>query len=145
MKKTAIPIFAFAILALLVCTFVALKGTKNPKLTDQERLAMEKLPGYFFVFDGKTNHIERARSHKELLDQHPMMPYLEIVVDRLEKRSWARDYAIRIQETETQIVITLPSQAERLGMTGPGVFHSGYSLQVKIDKKTMKIVSAYQG
>lgn len=145
MKKTEILIVVFAILALLVATFMTLKDTKNPMLTDQEKLAMEKLPGYFFVFEGKTNHIEHARTHKALLDQHPMMPYLEMVVDRLEKRSWAKYYAIRIQETETQIVITLPSQAERLGMTGPGVFHAGYNLQVIIDKKLKKIISAVQG
>ena len=138
--------FVAAILLLLVASslfvFVA---TKPPVLSEQERFAMEALPGYFFVFEGKTNHIVRAKSHDAFLDQHPMMPYLELVADRLEKRPWARDFAIRIQETETQVVISLPSWAEQLGMTGPGVFHSGYSLQVTIDKKTMKIVSAYQG
>ena len=51
MKKPAILIVVFAILALLVGTFVALKDTKNPMLSDKEKLAMEKLPGYFFVFD----------------------------------------------------------------------------------------------
>ena len=28
-------------------------GTKHPDLSEQEKLAMEKLPGYFFVFEGK--------------------------------------------------------------------------------------------
>ena len=119
--------------------------TTHPNLSEQEKLAMEKLPGYFFVFEGKTNHIMCAKSHETLMEQHPMMPYLELVVDRLEKRPWAKDWPIRLQETETQVIITLPSWAEQLGMTGPTVFHAGYSLQVIIDKKTKKIISALQG
>jgi hypothetical protein len=106
---------------------------------------MEALPGYFFEFGGKTIHITRAATHRAFLNQHPMMPYLEIVVDRLEKRPWAKDFAIRIRETETQVVISLPSWGERLGITGPTVFDAGYSLEVTIDKKTKKIVSAFQG
>ena len=74
-----------------------------------------------------------------------MMPYLELVVDRLEKKTWARDWPIRVQETETQVIITLPSWMEQLGMTGPTVFDAGYGLQVIIDKKTNKIISALQG
>lgn len=142
-KKRIVAIFA-PILVFGIILFVW-AGKKRPVLSEQERFAMEALPGYFFVFEGKTNHIVRAKSHDAFLDQHPMMPYLELVADRLEKRPWARDFAIRIQETETQVVISLPSWAEQRGMTRPGVFHSGYSLQVTIDKKTMKIVSAYQG
>ena len=142
-KKRIVAIFA-PILVFGIILFVW-AGKKRPVLSEQERFAMEALPGYFFVFEGKTNHIVRAKSHDAFLDQHPMMPYLELVADRLEKRSWARDFAIRIQETETQVVISLPSWMERLGMIGPTVFDAGYSLQVTIDKKTMKIVSAYQG
>ena len=119
--------------------------TTHPDLSEQEKLALEKLPGYFFVFEGKTNHIMRAKSHETLMEQHPMMPYLELVVDRLGKRPWARDWPIRMQETETQIIITLPSWMEQLGMTGPTVFDAGYELQVIIDKKTKKIISALQG
>ena len=52
---------------------------------------------------------------------------------------------IIVHETETQVVISLPSWMVILGITGPGVFDSGYSLEVTIDKKTMKIVSAFQG
>jgi len=106
---------------------------------------MEKLPGYRFSFDGKTNLVVKAASHKKFLDQHPMMPYLEIVVDRLERKPWTRDRVIRVQETETQIVITVPSWAEHLGLTGPTVFDAGYSRQIIIDKKTKKIISAVVG
>lgn len=145
MKKTAIPILAFAIAALLAGIFAVVNATTKTDLTEQEKLAMEKLPGYRFSFEGKTNLIVQAVSHRKFLDQHPMMPYLEIVVDRLERKPWTRDRVIRVQETETQIVITMPSWAEHLGMTGPTVFDAGYSRQIIIDKKTKKIISAVVG
>lgn len=145
MKKTTIPVLVFAISAFLAGIFVTVKATTSTHLTDQERLAMEKLPGYRFSFEGKTNLIVQAASHETFLDQHPMMPYLEIVVDRLERNSWTRDCVIRVQETESQIVITVPSWAEQRGMTGPTVFHAGYSRQIIIDKNTKKIISAVVG
>ena len=143
-RAIALPI-AITVIVLLVFSAVLLGFRGEEKLSESEKFAMEKLPEYFFVFKGQTNYISKASTHKEFLNQHPMMPYLELVVDRLEKRPWARDVAILVQETETQVVITLPSWMEILGITGPVVFDSGYSLEVTIDKKTMSIVSAYQG
>ena len=142
--KKYVPCMFFVLLAFAAVFFLTTQREIS-SLSVSERRAMETLPGYFFEFGGKTNHITRAATHRRFLNQHPMMPYLEVVVDRLEKRPWARDFAIRIRETETQVVITLPSRAERLGITGPTVFHAGYSLEVTIDKKTKKIVSAFQG
>lgn len=117
----------------------------NESLSESERRAMEVLPGYSFVFEGETNHIVNAKTYKKLMSQHRMMPYLELVAERLDARSWYRDCVIRVIETETQVVITVPSWAEHIGMTGPTVFRSDYSLEVTIDKKTMDIISAWQG
>lgn len=64
MKKTTIPIVAFTISALLVGIFVVVNATTNMDLTEQEKLAMEKLPGYRFSFEGKTNLIVKAASHR---------------------------------------------------------------------------------
>ena len=145
-RKVALPALSAAVAVFLAGFLVILSPwLRMEKLSESEKRAMEALPGYFFVFKGQTNYIAKARTHKAFLAQHPMVPYLELVVDRLEKRPWARDFAIRVRETDTQVVISLPSWAEQLGMTGPGVFSSGYSLEVTIDKKTMTIVSAYQG
>ena len=145
MRKTTGPFLAFAILTLMSGLFVAVKSSANKDLTHQEILAMEKLPGYRFSFDGKTNLIVRAASHGKFLDQHPMMPYLEIVVDRLERNSQTRDLVIRVQETDSQVIISVPSWMEQLGITGPTVFDAGYSRQIIIDKKTKKIISAVVG
>ncbi len=142
-KKHTLCLFFVLLAFATVLSFAIQRGSSS--LTESEKLAMEALPGYFFEFGGKTIHITRAATHRAFLNQHPMMPYLEIVVDRLEKRPWAKDFAIRIRETETQVVISLPSWGERLGITGPTVFDAGYSLEVTIDKKTKKIVSAFQG
>lgn len=147
-KKFALPLACgiSVVIVAIVAIVVAIPSDEDESnLSKQEKLAMDKLPGYFFVFEGTTNHIVSARSHKAFLAQHPMMPYLEPVIERLEKRPWAKDFAIRIQETETQVIISLPSWAEQRGMAGPTVFHSGYSLRVVIDKKTKTIISALQG
>ena len=145
MKRTIALSIAVSAIVLLVFAALLLGFRSGENLSESEKFAMEALPGYFFVFEGQTNYISKAATHTAFPNQHPMMPYLELVVDRLEKRPWARDVAILVQETETQVVITLPSWMEILGITGPGVFDSGYSLEVTIDKKTMSIVSAYQG
>lgn len=145
MKRTILLPIVITAIVLLVFAAVLLGFRSREKLSESEKFAMEALPEYVFVFEGRTNYISKASTHKAFLDQHPMMPYLELVVDRLEKRPWAREVAILVKETETQVVISLPSWMEILGITGPVVFDSGYSLEVTIDKKTMKIVSAYQG
>ena len=132
-------------LSLTIVALIVSCCHKTEKLSESEKFAMNALPGYFFVFEGITNYIENARSHRAFVNQHPMMPYLELVTDRLEKRPWARNFAIRVLETDTQVIISLPSWAEQRGLTGPTVFDAGYSLEVTIDKKTMKIVSAFQG
>ena len=130
---------AAGMLLLMASSLSVIVAAKRPVLSEQERFAMEALPGYFFVFEGQTNYISQATTHKAFLRQHPMMPYLELVTERLEQRPWAREFAIRVWETDTEVVITLPSRAERFGVTGPGLFDSGYNLKVTIDKKTMGI------
>ena len=142
MIRLATAVMAFLLLFSVV---VLLRGGGMEKLSESEKFAMKALPGYFFVFEGQTNYISQATTHKAFLRQHPMMPYLELVTERLEQRPWAREFAIRVWETDTEVVITLPSRAERFGVTGPGLFDSGYNLKVTIDKKTMTIISAFQG
>ena len=132
-------------ISLIMVAMIVFCCHKTENLSESEKFAMKALPGYFFVFEGKTNYVGNAGNHRAFVNQHPMMPYLELVTDRLEKRPWARNFAIRVRETDTQVIISLPSWAERRGMTGPTVFDAGYSLEVTIDKKTMSIVSAYQG
>ncbi len=145
MKRTNVLPIVITAIVLLFFAAVLLGFRSGEKLSESEKFAMEALPEYFFVFEGRTNYISKATTHKAFLNQHPMMPYLELVVDRLEKRPWAKEVAILVQETETQVVISLPSWMEILGIRGPVVFDAGYSLEVTIDKKTMSIVSAYQG
>ena len=137
--------FIMAPLSLIIIAMFVARNRQTETLSASQKFAMEALPGYFFVFEGETNHIVQARNHRTFLNQHPMMPYLELIVADLEERPWAKNFAIRVRETDSHVIISLPSWAERLGMTGPTVFHSGYSLEVTIDKKTMSIVSAYQG
>ena len=54
---------AAGMLLLMVSSLSVIVAAKRPVLSEQERFAMEALPGYFFVFEGKTNHIVRAKSH----------------------------------------------------------------------------------
>ncbi len=73
-----------------------------------------------------------------------MMPYLELVAPRLKFYEWPQKWPIRIEETESTVVIILPDQRE-LGLVPPMSFSSGYMLKVVIDKKTMQIIDATQG
>ena len=93
-------------LSLTIVVMIVSYCHEKEKLSESEQFAMTALPGYFFVFEGTTNYIENARSHRAFVNQHPMMPYLELVTDRLEKRPWARNFPIRVQETDTKIIIS---------------------------------------
>ena len=104
----------------------------------------EVYPGYSFIYNGETNLIERKRSARVFTEQHPMMPYLEIFLEYFKYRpNWSYSDPILIQETETQVIITLPSWAERMGHKR--YWGSSYNMQVIIDKKTKAVVSALQG
>ena len=106
--------------------------------------AREVYPGYSFVYKGNTNLIERKWSARAFTEQHPMMPYLEIFLEYFKSRpNWSYSHPIKIQETETQVIISLPSYGEILGYKR--YWGSAYNMQVIIDKKTMTVVSALQG
>ena len=143
--KYSMLCFVFLALCTTIIAIIVYHCRKTETLSETEQFAMKALPGYFFVFEGETNYVGNAENHQSFVNQHPMIPYLELVTDRLEKRPWARNFAIRVRETDTQVIISLPSWAEQRGLTGPTVFDAGYSLEVTIDKKTMRIVSAFQG
>ena len=143
MKKTVIPILALAIAALLVGIFVAVSATTNTDLTEQEKLAMETYPGFSFVFNGTTNRIVKAHNVRAFTSQHPMIPYLIPIVEDFKRCNWSKDDPFRIEETETQVIIRLPSYGELKGI--PIIWDSGWRLRVFFDKKTKTIISALQG
>ncbi len=53
------------------------------------------------------------------------------------------EFPIRIKETETQVILTWPGQVELLGLEI--CWGSAYRVEIVIDKKTMKIISALSG
>lgn len=47
------------------------------QLTPQEKEAMEFLPEYSFLFEGKRIELKKKWTHKSFLAQHDMIPFLE--------------------------------------------------------------------
>ena len=111
--------------------------------TPEERKAMDILPGYSFVFEGRTNVIRRVSGIRAFRRQHPMMPYLNLTAEIFRTYNWPMEFPIRIKETETQVILTWPGQIELLGLEI--CWGSAYRVEIVIDKKTMKIISALSG
>jgi hypothetical protein len=126
--------------AILVCHVVVLSFLHTKSDTESRTV----LPGYSVIYQGNTNTLKRAWCSAAFARQHPMMPYLELVAPRLKFYEWPQKWPIRIEETESTVVIILPDQRE-LGLVPPMSFSSGYMLKVVIDKKTMQIIDATQG
>ena len=139
MKKNVRFLFGCLVIILVCC---ALVFSFRPKQSVDEGRTI--LPGYSVVYQGNTNTLKRAWCSAAFARQHPMMPYLELVAPRLKFYEWPQKWPIRIEETESTVVIILPDQRE-LGLVPPMSFSSGYMLKVVIDKKTMQIIDATQG
>ena len=126
-----------------VAVFVARFHAPLRPATPQEQIAMETYPGFSFVFNGTTNRIVKARNVREFTNQHPMIPYLIPIVEDFKRCNWSKDDPFKIEETETQVIIRLPSYGELKGI--PIIWDSGWRLRVIFDKKTKNIISALQG
>ena len=127
-----------ACIVLLAGVIVFFRNRETP--TENERLAMDILPGYSFVFNGKTNVIERSGDVHAFRNQHSMMPYLNLTAEKFRIYHWSKEHPIEIKETETEVVLTWPSRAK---LRGAKIYWgSPYLLEVVVDKTTMKIVSA---
>ena len=104
---------------------------------------METYPGFSFVFNGTTNRIEKANDVRGFTNQHTMITYLIPIVEDFKRCNWSKNDPFRIEETETQVIVTLPSYGELKGI--PIYWGSGWRLRVIFDKKTKTIISALQG
>ena len=65
---------------------------------------------------------------------------LELVSDVTAKLHWEEDRPIRIEETESEIVIVWPSRQE-----GTRGFHADYEAKAVIDKRTFSVISVKRG
>ena len=143
MKRMIVLPIAVTVIVLLGFSAVLLGFRGEEKLSESEKFAMEKLPEYFFVFEGQTNYISKASTHKEFLNQHPMIEYLELVAQEFAKCDWPQDIPVEITETKTHIIVTWPSMPQILGIKN--AFGAGYRKQIIIDKSTKKIISNLVG
>ena len=112
--------------------------------TKEESAALEILPGYMFVVEGNTNVINQYGSIKRFQSQHRLMPYLGLVAEKFRVYNWPKEWPVRINETETAVIITWPSEGEFLEERR-SLWSAPYLLEVVIDKKNMRIVSALRG
>ena len=141
-NRTAL-IFAICIgvLSLLALYFAA---TQSNTPTKEEIAAMEILPGYMFISEGNTNIITCSKSLRHFRTQQRLMPYLLLVADKFKVYDWPKEWPIRINETQNEVIITWPAEGEFLEERR-FPWGAPYLLEVIIDKKTMKIVSAIRG
>ena len=72
------------------------------------------------------------------------MPYLGLVAEKFRVYNWPKEWPVRINETETAVIITWPSEGEFLEERR-SLWSAPYLLEVVIDKKNMRIVSALRG
>ena len=112
--------------------------------TKEEIAAMEILPGYMFVSEGKTNVITCSKSIRHFRTQQRLMPFLLLVADKFKVYDWPKEWPIRISETENEVIITWPYEGDFLEEKR-FLWRAPYLEEVVIDKKTMKIVSAIRG
>ncbi len=112
--------------------------------TKEEIAAMEILPGYMFISEGNTNIITCSKSLRHFRTQQRLMPYLLLVADKFKVYDWPKEWPIRINETQNEVIITWPAEGEFLEERR-FPWGAPYLLEVIIDKKTMKIVSAIRG
>ena len=144
MKRTIVlPIVLMAIV-LLVFAAVLLGFRGEEKLSETEKFAMEALPGYMFEYEGTTNVIHRYGRIKRFQSQHRLMPYLLLVADKFKVYDWPKEWPIRINETENEVIITWPDEGEFVEERRC-LWGAPYLLEVVIDKRTMRIVSATRG
>ena len=100
------------------------------RLSPQEKEAMEYLPGYSFVLDGKRIEIKKKWTHRAFLAQHKMLPFLEDMVPRIKHYEWTKDRPpMQISETENTV----------------GWFGWDFLLKITYDKKTGKKISGWRG
>ena len=113
--------------------------------SNEETSAGNSLSDYQVVFQGKTNTLGRASFAGILFRKHPMSEYIDMAAPHILSVGWPKDLPIRIEEDDLHVTIILPGSCEINGINEPGVFSSGYSLKVVIDKKTRKIIEAVSG
>ena len=131
----------------LVTTVVVWRGHDRElqRLSPQEKEAMEYLPGYSFVLDGKRIEIKKKWTHKAFLAQHDMLPFLEQMVPQLQSWNWTKDRPpMEITETESTIVVTIPRWPPKPKVTYAW-FGADYCSQVTFDKETGMVISAWSG
>ena len=137
----------FGILTGVGVVFIAtlyFASTQFATPTKEEIEAMDILPGYMFEYEGTTYVIHRYGRIKRFQSQHRLMPYLLLVADKFKVYDWPKEWPIRINETENEVIITWPDEGEFVEERR-FLWGAPYLLEVVIDKRTMKIVSAIRG
>ena len=138
------------LLVIIICVGVFFSSAyyfsaeKHVTPSKEEIAAMEILPGYMFISEGKTNVITCSKSIRHFRTQQRLMPYLLLVADKFKVYDWPKEWPIRINETENEVIITWPDEGEFVEEKR-FLWGAPYLLEVVIDKRTMKIVSAIRG
>ena len=146
MKRKWVILLSVLIVVLMVIPIVLWNHYRiMQRLTPLEKEAMEYLPGYSFVLDGKRIEIKKRWTHKGFLKQHDMLPFVEYMVPQMQSWNWTKDRPpIEITDNENSIVVTIPRWPPK--PTNPNIWYeSDYCLRVTFDKETGKVISAWSG